>query len=329
MALNHHYHLETYYAASCSGAVLHAINMRLSLEHIVHTIRHAGDKVLFFDDVFRGMVEGIYDQIKDTVEDLRLHLRRAGSARVEDRGAGPLRGPDPRSAVETFDWPYLDEDTKATACYTTGTTGLPKGVMFSHRALYLMILHQLALATFVNDPDAVRLGERTVPLLAVPLFHVHGWGVPYSAVFGANKLVLPGTFTVEGFCELVEKEKVTSTSFVPTVLAMLVEYPDLDEVRPVEPEDGGGRRRRALARLEDQGRAGDPRLPRLVGLRHDRDRAHHRGRVPQEDAGRRVRGGEGQAPGQDRHPGARPRGRGGGRRRASRCRRTTRPSARS
>ncbi len=226
MALNHHYHLETYFAASCSGAVLHAINMRLSLEHIVHTIRHAGDKVLFFDDVFRGMVEGIYDQIKDTVETFVYISDDPGLP--ESKIQGLVHYEDLiRDQPAELDWPYLDEDTKATACYTTGTTGLPKGVMFSHRALYLMILHQLALSTFVNDPEAVRLGERTVPLLVVPLFHVHGWGVPYSAVFCANKLVLPGTFTVEGFCELVEKERVTSTSFVPTVLAMLVEYPDL------------------------------------------------------------------------------------------------------
>jgi acyl-CoA synthetase (AMP-forming)/AMP-acid ligase II len=226
MALNHHYHLETYYAASCSGAVLHAINMRLSLEHIVHTIRHAGDKVLFFDDAFRGMVEGIYDQIKDVVKTFVYISDEPGLP--ESKIAGLIHYEDLiRDQPSTFDWPYLDEDTKATACYTTGTTGLPKGVMFSHRALYLMVLHQLALGTFVNDPDAVRLGERTVPLLTVPLFHVHGWGVPYSAVFGAQKLVMPGTFTVDGFCELVEKEKVTSTSFVPTVLSMLVEYPDL------------------------------------------------------------------------------------------------------
>ena len=226
IALNHHYHLETYYAASCTGAVLHAINMRLSLEHIVHTIRHAGDKVLVFDDLFRGMIEGIYDQIKDTVETFVYVSDEPGlpASKID----GLVHYEDLlRDQPDTFEWPYLDEDTKATACYTTGTTGLPKGVMFSHRALYLMVLHQLALSSFATDPDVVRLGENNVPLVVVPMFHAHGWGIPYSAVFGANKLVLPGVFTVDGFCELVEKEKVTSTSFVPTVLAMLVEYPDL------------------------------------------------------------------------------------------------------
>jgi acyl-CoA synthetase (AMP-forming)/AMP-acid ligase II len=228
IALNHHYHLEAYYASSCSGAVLHAINMRLSLDHIVHTIHHAGDKVLIFDDVFRGLVEGIYDRIRDTVESFVYVSDDPGlpPSKIE----GLVHYEDLlRDQPDEFDWPYLDEDTRATACYTTGTTGLPKGVLFSHRALYLMVLHSLALATFVTDPDTVRLGEASVPLLVVPLFHAHGWGAPYSGVFSANKLVLPGTFTVEGFCELVEREKVTSAAFVPTVLAMLVEYPKLGD----------------------------------------------------------------------------------------------------
>jgi acyl-CoA synthetase (AMP-forming)/AMP-acid ligase II len=200
--------------------------MRLSLEHIVHTIQHAGDRVLLFDDVFRGMVEGIYDQIKDTVETFVYISDEPGLPSSKIRGLVHYEDLI-RDQPDTFDWPFLDEDTKATACYTTGTTGLPKGVMFSHRALYLMILHQLALSTFTTDPEVPRLGENNVPLMVVPMFHAHGWGVPYSAVFAANKLVLPGAFTVDGFCELVEREQVTSTSFVPTVLAMLVEYPDL------------------------------------------------------------------------------------------------------
>ena len=176
---------------------------------------------------FLGLVEGIYDQIKDVVEKF-VYLSddpELPASKIE----GLIHYEDLiRDQPAQFDWPQLDEDTKATACYTTGTTGLPKGVLFSHRALYLMVLHQLALTT-LSDPDSVRLGEPTVPLLTVPMFHVHGWGTPYSAVFGANKLVLPGTFTVQGFCELVEREKVTSASFVPTVLAMVVEYPDLEK----------------------------------------------------------------------------------------------------
>lgn len=226
MALTHHYHLELYYASSCSGAVLHPINMRLSLDHIVHTIRHSEDKVLFFDDSFLSMVESIYDRIKDVVETFVL---------ISDDGKRLPSKIDNLQVYEEllaqespeFEWPRLHEDTKATLCYTTGTTGLPKGVMFTHRALYLMVLHAAYGGTLSNDPDRVSLGERAVTLFNVPMFHIHAWGMPYGSVFSATKLVLPGMFTVEGFCDLVQTERVTNSALVPTILAMIIEYPDL------------------------------------------------------------------------------------------------------
>lgn len=228
IALTHHYHLELYYAISCGGAVLHPINMRLSLDHIVHTITHSEDKVLFFDDTFLELVESIYDRIKDTVETFVYISDDPG---LPDTKIANLRSYEDLLAEQSpdFEWPALQEDTKATLCYTTGTTGLPKGCMFSHRSLYLMILHTGINTTFSTDPSVVRLGENAVVLFNVPLFHIHGWGMPYSCVFGANKIVLPGTFTVEGFCELVQTERVTNSAVVPTILAMIVEYPDLDK----------------------------------------------------------------------------------------------------
>ena len=228
MALTHHYHLELYFAASCVGAVLHPINMRLSLEHIAHTIRHSEDKILFFDDVFLSMVEDIYDQIKDVVSKFVYISDQPGrpETRIENlyvyEDLLVKQRPD-------FDWPALHEDTPATLCYTTGTTGLPKGVMFTHRALYLQALHQIARDNFSNDPAVAQLGESSVVLVNVPLYHIHAWGIPYRCVFSANRLVLPGTFTVEGFCELVQSEQVTSSSLVPTILAMIIEYDRLNE----------------------------------------------------------------------------------------------------
>ncbi|MFX1338747.1 MAG: AMP-binding protein [Promethearchaeota archaeon] len=130
---------------------------------------------------------------------------------------------------EEFNWPFLSENNYATLCYTTATTGLPKGAMFTHRALYLQSIHLICMTQFGNSPDAVRLGENGVPLVITPLFHIHAWGAPFHYVFAANKLVLPGTFTVEGFCELVDKEKVTTVGVVPTILALLIQYPDLDK----------------------------------------------------------------------------------------------------
>jgi acyl-CoA synthetase (AMP-forming)/AMP-acid ligase II len=226
MALNHHRHLELYFAAPCTGAVLHPINMRLSLEHIVHTIKHSEDKILFFDDVFLPMVERIYDEIKPTVESFVY---------ISDEPGRPETVIEPLYEYEElidgqspeFEWPILDEDTYATLCYTTATTGLPKGVMFTHRQLYLFSLHVLLGRSWNSDPSIARLGEEAVVLLNTPLFHIHGWGTPFMSMFSGSKMVLPGRFTVEGFCELVETEKVTTSGVVPTVLAMIVEYEDL------------------------------------------------------------------------------------------------------
>ncbi len=226
MALNHHRHMELYYAVTGCGAVLHPINIRLSQDHIVHTIRHSQDKILFVDDTSWPMLEKIHEQIKDTVEKYVYLSDKPGLPRTK---IAPVFEYETllRESSPEFEWPNLHEDTPATLCYTTGTTGLPKGVMFTHRQLYLQTLHVIAYYSFATDPAHVNFGESDVWMAVTPLYHVHGWGAPFLNVFSANKLVLPGTFTVEGFCELVQTEKVTSTSVVPTVLAMIVEYKDI------------------------------------------------------------------------------------------------------
>jgi acyl-CoA synthetase (AMP-forming)/AMP-acid ligase II len=228
MALNHHRHLELYYAVPCSGAVLHPINMRLSLDHIVHTIHHAEDRTIFFDDVTLPILEKIYDQIKDTVEKFVYMSDKPGlpDTRIESiYEYEKLLEEQPSE----FAWPDLSEDNYATMCYTTATTGLPKGVMFTHRQLFLQTLFIMADSNLNSDPNIERLGENGVPLLIVPMFHAHGWGMPFTYVYTATKIVLPGTFTPEGFCDLVQTEKVTGSAFVPTVLSMIIEYPNLDK----------------------------------------------------------------------------------------------------
>jgi acyl-CoA synthetase (AMP-forming)/AMP-acid ligase II len=232
MAYNTHRHLELYYAAPCIGATLHPINIRLSEEHIAYTINHAQDTVIFVDDVVMPLLERVYERIKDTVKLFvymsdKPGLPQSSIPNLIEYEALLAKYPD------SFDWPYLNEDINATLCYTTGTTGQPKGASFTHRQLYLMIVHGMAGTAITNTPNYVesskRGGENAVPMLNTPLFHIHGWGAPWSTVYCAQKVVLPGTFTVRGFCELVDREKVTMVGIVPTIAAMLLEFKDFDK----------------------------------------------------------------------------------------------------
>jgi acyl-CoA synthetase (AMP-forming)/AMP-acid ligase II len=228
MALNTHRHMELYFAVPCSGAILHPINIRLARDHIIYTINHAEDKVIFFDDILLPLLESIYDKIKDTVKKFVYMSDKSGlpETKIENLYEYELLL---KQESDDFEWPYLNEDNNATLCYTTGTTGLPKGAMFTHRALYLFTLHMIAHSTFINDPKHVHLGESGSPMIITPLFHIHGWGTPFIYTFLGVKIVLPGTFTVDGFCELVQTEKVTSTAVVPTILALLLEFKDLEK----------------------------------------------------------------------------------------------------
>ena len=228
MALNTHRHLELYYGVPCSGALLHPINIRLAQDHIVFTVNHSEDKIIFFDDVLLPLVESIYDKIKNTVEKFVYMSDKPG---LPDTKIANLYEYEVLLEQESdeFEWPYLSEDNYATLCYTTGTTGLPKGAIYTHRALYIFTLHMIAYSGFQNDPTLVHLGENSIPLMITPLYHIHAWGAPFFYVFLSQKIVLPGTFTVDGFCELVQNEKVTTVAVVPTILALLLEYEDIEK----------------------------------------------------------------------------------------------------
>jgi len=261
MALNTHRHLELIYAGTCLGAISHPINVMLSREHMIHTINHAEDKIIFVDEAVLPLLELIYDRIKPTVKAFVYMSDRPGKpqTRIE-----PLYEYEEllKGQPEEFDWPFLNEDTYAVLYYTTGTTGMPKGVMFTHRQLYLQTIHILAaqwinFAAYMTDmlegimiskAEAIEKVMATskrwedllqvlkeavpivnVPLVNVPLFHIHGWGVPWSGVASASKIVFPGRFSPRNFCEIVQTEKVTSAGLVPTMLAMLLEFEDLNK----------------------------------------------------------------------------------------------------
>jgi acyl-CoA synthetase (AMP-forming)/AMP-acid ligase II len=227
MALNTHRHFELYFAVPCSGAVLHPVNIRLAQDHIIYTINHAEDSIIFFDDTLFELVEEIYDKIKDTVKKFVYMSDNSGLPTTKIKNLYEYEKLLEQETDE-YEWPYLHEDNYATLCYTTGTTGLPKGAMFTHRALYLNSIHLIAHGCFLNDPSFVWLGENIVFMMITPLYHIHAWCSPFIYCFLSAKIVLPGSFTVEGFCNLVQTEKVTNTAVVPTILALLLEYEDLD-----------------------------------------------------------------------------------------------------
>ncbi len=224
MALNHHWHMETIYATICSGAVSHPINVRLSLDHIIYTITHSEDKIIFLDKDILPLVEALYDRIKDHVE--AFVLMSEGQEIPETR-IEPLYSYEAliKDQPQDFEWPDLDEDTHAVLYYTTGTTGLPKGALYTNRQIYLHSLHITMLVNTAprrtEDPPRP---NHVITLMNIPLFHIHAWGSPFFSVLSCAKIILPGKFTAEGFCELVQTERVNTTMLVPTMLAMIVEY---------------------------------------------------------------------------------------------------------
>ncbi|MBN1382761.1 MAG: long-chain-fatty-acid--CoA ligase [Deltaproteobacteria bacterium] len=229
MALNHHWHMENIYATICSGAISHPINIRLSLEHMIYTINHGGDKVIFFDNDIKPLVEFIYDRIKDTVKAFVYMSDKPG---LPETKIAPLYEYEEliKGQPKIYDWPDFDEDTNAVLYYTTGTTGLPKGALYTHRQVYLHCLHSVAIQGLTSRlPDDPPRPNQLVPLMIVPLFHIHAWGSPFSYVYSEARIVFPGKFTPENFCELVQTEKVNTTGMVPTMLAMIIEYPDIDK----------------------------------------------------------------------------------------------------
>lgn len=229
MALNHHRHLENIFAAVGIGAISHPINIRLSLEHMTYVIKHAEDAVIFFDEVLMPFVELLYDQIKGSVKKFVYMSDKPGLPKTKIE---PLYEYEAmlKEQPTTFDWPELDENTLATLYYTTGTTGLPKGALYTHRQVYLQCIHTVARAgAQVVLPDDPPRQNHLVFFAVIPFFHIHAWGTPFMMVCGAAKMVFSSKYTPESFCELIQNEKVNSAVMVPTMLAMLLEYPDLEK----------------------------------------------------------------------------------------------------
>ena len=210
IAWNGYRHLELYYAVSGSGAVLHTLNPRLHPDQVVWIADHAEDQVLCFDKTFLPLVEAVADRLA-TVKHFVLMADREHMPAIP-RIPGLLCYEDLiDSQDDRFEWPEFDENTASSLCYTSGTTGHPKGVLYSHRST---VLH-----TFASGlPDALNLSARDTILPVVPMFHVNAWGLPYSACMVGAKLVFPGPgLDGPSLHELFESEGVTLSAGVPTV----------------------------------------------------------------------------------------------------------------
>ncbi|MDS4021939.1 MAG: fatty acid--CoA ligase [Candidatus Competibacter sp.] len=219
-----HRYLECFFAVPMMGAVLHTINIRLSPEQILYTINHAEDDVILVNTEFLPILETIRDRI-EPVKKLVL---------LDDTGQPPATTLDIDTEYETLlaagdpdhRFPDFSEDTRATTFYTTGTTGLPKGVYFSHRQL---VLHTFGTLAAVGGTGQGRFNRDDVYLPITPMFHVHAWGVPYVATTLGVKQIYPGRYVPEQFLKLIEREKVTFSHCVPTILQMLLACPRVDK----------------------------------------------------------------------------------------------------
>ncbi len=215
-----HRYLEAYFAVPMMGAVLHHVNVRLSPEQVLYTMNHAEDKVVLVHSDFLPLVESLKGRL-GTVSKLVL-MRDGGDVETPGDYAGEyeelLAAADPG-----FEFPDLDENTRATTFYTTGTTGLPKGVYFSHRQLVLHTLGLIAGLCTVPLHCRVHSGDVYMPL--TPMFHVHAWGVPYMMTLLGVKQVYPGRYEPAMIGRLLATEGITVSHCVPTILQMLVSSP--------------------------------------------------------------------------------------------------------
>lgn len=208
-AWNQHRHLEAYFAVPCAGAVLHMVNIRLSPEHIAYIINHAEDKILIIDEDLVPLIEEVQAELK-TVQHYII---------MADGELPKTTLPNALSyeallaeADETFAFPEdLDENLPASMCYTSATTGNPKGVVYTHRSL---VLHSMT----ISMTDTMGISERDTILPIVPMFHVNAWGMPFAAVnVGATQVLIGPQFTPKLILDFIEKYGVTKTAGVPTI----------------------------------------------------------------------------------------------------------------
>jgi fatty-acyl-CoA synthase len=221
-----HRYLECFFAVPMMGAVLHTINIRLSPEQLIYTINHAEDDVILVNEEFVPMLEAVKDQFSSVKKIVLLSDTRTSldsSLPIDTDYETLVAGGE-----STYTFPELDENTMATTFYTTGTTGLPKGVFFSHRQL---VLHTYAVVAAMSGyAHQANVTSADIYMPITPMFHVHAWGMPYAMTMLGAKQVYPGRYEPEMLLRLKLKEKVTFSHCVPTILHMLVSSPAVKQL---------------------------------------------------------------------------------------------------
>ena len=216
-----HRYLEAFFAIPMLGAVLQTVNVRLSPEQVTYTLNHARADVILCNVEFLPLLQGIRPHLTTAKRFICLSDDAAiqGDFPWDGEYEALLASGDPG-----HDFPDFDENTRATTFYTTGTTGLPKGVYFSHRQLVLHTLSLLANLALAAPSQALRRDDVYMPI--TPMFHVHAWGFPYAAVLAGMKQVYPGRYTPETLMRLYREEKVTFSHCVPTIMQMMLGCPE-------------------------------------------------------------------------------------------------------
>ncbi len=226
LAWNGYRHMELYYGVSGTGAVLHTINPRLFPEQVVYVANHAEDQYLFFDLTFAPLIEKLAPQMTSVKAFIAMTDRAHMPANSSIRNLLCYEELIAEHSAE-FEWPVFDENTASSLCYTSGTTGNPKGVLYSHRST---VLHSLAACSV----DGLGLSSRESTLLVVPMFHVNAWGMPYAGAMCGAKLVMPGPgLDGKNVYEIMRDEKVTLALGVPTVWLMLFNHVDSSKLDPM------------------------------------------------------------------------------------------------
>ena len=216
LAWNTWRHLEAWYAITGLGAVYHTLNPRLFTEQLIYIINHAEDKYIFTDTTFVPLLE----QLESKLPKVKGFIIMAAKKDMPATSLKNVLGYEDLLSQEdgNFSWATVDEDAACGLCYTSGTTGNPKGVLYSHRS---NVLHTL----FSNQPDAIGLASADTVMPVVPMFHANAWGISFSAPLSGSKIVMPGKdLDGESVYQLLSEEKVTVTAAVPTVWLGLLQY---------------------------------------------------------------------------------------------------------